>query len=421
MQTTLLGIVRSETERRNAPAVLALQAAEAQEQAGSRQLLKWYRAVRHGLGEPLRLASMIRAIISLHNGEIILWSRGHKSDEVAQALQKAGLSAERITYLEPVRRKALRQGRFTFILQATYWLLLRSGMYLQLTARTRPFLDSIVTYIALKSSLERIDARYWVVIGDLSPSLIALCGAAREAGHATIGWQTDYLDFKHFPVRPDFAAVLNETGVRLARRGGSAAGSTNTYWREAPAICPLRLDLDDGGIGVLLNAFADEATIERLARLQQRLQKVMEVRLHPRSCLDIQSMPAGLEAAPRSETLDQFVNRNSLVICGNTSAQLKALCLGTPVVQLAGLDHLDFDHHGYIARGLAIGFERDEELSMERVAQFYQKEFRASALRRLVGPEPEDRKPPLTAMVKRLNETYSRPMGAGFAEQGSLS
>lgn len=400
MHTTLLGIIQSETERRNAPAVLALKTARAS--ARSSSVFKLYRAMRHEIGEPLRLASVTMALASLEGRQIVLWDRGHKSDEVAATLAEAGIPSDRLSYLEPDRRKAMRTAPFPFLLQAFRWFLLRSGMRLRLTGRMRPFLDTISTYIALKSALEKIEKRYWVIIGDLSPQLIALCGAAREAGHATIGWQTDFLDFKHFPVRPDLAAVLNETGIRLARRSGSAVADMDTYWREAPEIRPMDFDIEDPRIGVLLNAFADEAILRRLASLQQRLRQPMEVRLHPRSRLDAKEMPNGLEAAPRSEALETFVDRNSLLICGNTSAQLKALCRGTPVVQLAGLDDLAFDHHGYISRGLVIGFKRDDQFSLKRVEEFYELEFRGAALRHLLGPGPEDRTPPLTAMVNRL-------------------
>lgn len=403
MQTTLLGIIRSETERRSAPAVLALKAAR--KRKDSSRFLRWYRAIRHELGEPLRLASMTAAVTALEGGQVVLWGRGHKSTEVAETLESSGMPANRIAFLDPDRWKALRRSPSGFLSHALYWIFMRFGMRLKLTSSTRPFIDNIATYIALKSSLQRTKKRYWIVIGDLSPQLIALCGAAREAKHTTIGWQIDFLDFKHFPVRPDFATVLNEAGVKLARRSVPTTKHAETYWRAAPAIKPLRLSFENVQIGVLLNAFADSATIQRLGRLQQRLQGSIEVRLHPRSKLNVDSFPEGLQDAPRSESLEGFVDRKNLLICGNTSAQLKALCLGTPVAQLSGLDDLPFDHHGYISRGLIIGFKLDEHFSLQEIHRFYTARYRPQALRQLLGPKSQKRQPTLTDLVKRLNDS----------------
>ena len=331
------------------------------------------------------MAAMHVAMMSLETGPIVLFQSGHKYGEVEKDLIAAGIDANQVTYLDPDYRRAWRQQPATFAAHMVRMLLLRQWLRLRLSAHALDYLDIICQYAGFKHSLNRVAERSWVIIGDLSPHLIALCGATRETGHRSIGWQMDYLDFKHFPVRTDIAAVLNETGVRLSRRD-PATSESDVYWRPVPEIRPMRLDFENGTVGVLLNAFADEEVLERLSRLKARINRPMEVRLHPRSRLHHSPPPEGMALAPRDESLEAFTDRMSLLVCGNTSAQLKALCRGTPVVQVAGLDHLKWDHHGYLTLGLVIGFKSDDSICLDAIKNFYKKEDQSATLRKLIGP-----------------------------------
>jgi hypothetical protein len=207
-----------------------------------------------------------------------------------------------------------------------------------------------------------------------------------------MSWQCDYLDFKRFPVRPEVSAVLNPKGIELARH---KPNSPAVLWREASEPEPVVVDPNPEFVGVLLNAFAGQKELETLRDVHVTLGIPMEIRLHPRSKLTACKLLEGLSMAPTNESLQDFSERMPLIICSNTSAQLKVLCKGTPVVQVPGLDSLPFDHHGYVARGIILGVREIADLDLANVKEFYESGNHLVGLRELLGPPKHLRHPTL--------------------------
>ena len=320
----------------------------------------------------------------------MLFNNGHKYREVESELVDAGVREDAIGVLAPNYREIMRETPFRL-----YWILLkvlalRVGLRVHASRRVRSHVHAISFYILMKQELALIKRRCWVILGDLSPHLIALAAAARATDHACMSWQCDYLDFKYFPGRSDVAAVLNGRGIELA---GHERDSSCVVWRAAPEPESVVVDEKPDSLGVLLNAFAGAEALGLLGVIQGRLGMPIEIRLHPRSKLSEDLLSHGLSFAPSGESLEQFARRMPLVICSNTSSQLKVLCHGTPVVQIPGLDNLRFDHHGYVERGIVLGIRDVEALDLDAVGEFYQSSGYLAALRKLLGPAASQRHP----------------------------
>jgi len=325
---------------------------------------------------------------------IVLPSRGHKYNEVRDELSVAGASSFDSSgeggKWNPGRLRAMVEVIRAF---PVLWQCIRSS-------RLRPFAEVLTLTVAFTQLLRRRAAsENWVIIGDLSPYLIALAAACRNAGHKVIYWQYSYLDFKHLPVQGDVAIVLNEAGRDLANAGPD----TPCYWRPRAAIEEIRLaNLSSGSVGAMLNVHADHRALRRLSQFSEELGQRIEVRLHPNSRLVNEAWPDNLAPADPDESLEGFARRHSLLLCGNTQAQAKAVADGSAVVHAEGLDPLPFDHHGYVRDGILPGLEKGSDLDRAAIGEFFRRGDYRAALASHMGPSPTMRYPGLEQFIKDL-------------------
>ena len=143
-----------------------------------------------------------------------------------------------------------------------------------------------------------------------------------------------------------------------------------------------------------------------LSRLQANIGLPVLVRMHPNTRPDSFQWPVALKVAALTQSMEEFSRSISVAVCGNMQAQAKKLALDTPVVQMEGLDPLEFDHHGYVAAGIVFGLAKPEDWSFGEIRRFYAATDYRDSLQRLMGPAPEDRKPGLPELLSMsLRET----------------
>lgn len=389
-------IIRSEAKRAATPAVLAIARDSERRQPKSDRT-----DLRKLVGIAWRCYRHVCQIRRISPGDVVLPQDGHKYREVHEELTAAAQHC--VDYAEVVTAWESRARRFDPI---AFVIVLRSFPALwrsHKSSRLRPF-GSVLCYAkAFSMVLQRRSPQHWVIIGDLSPHLIALAGACAAAGHRLVYWQYSYLDFKHMPARSDVAIILNDSGRYLATPSGAKEELSVYYWRPRPAIEKTRLNaLDAGTVGSMLNVHADVRALRQLQAFSAALNRRIEVRLHPNSRLNLAEWPDELMLASKDETLEEFARRHALLLCGNTQAQAKALADGTPVVHCKGLDPLPFDHHGYVRDGILPGCADPSELDQPGIREFYSAGSWMRALELHMGPEPDRRVPGLDAFLRDL-------------------
>jgi hypothetical protein len=396
---TYLNLIRSEAQRATAPAVLAVaQDRGVKKQTGSLRLL---------IGIALRCYKSAARIRAASGGELVLPGGGHKHEEVRSELSAA-------SYRSPLCLASLSNhapfdiGALRIVLRGVPLMWRLHG-----SRRLRPYCEILTQACVLSDVLAREPARrYWLIIGDLSPYLIALAGACSLAGHRLIYWQYSYLDFKHMPAPADIAVILNDTGLGLAVPKGHMLPQ-KVFWRPRGAIEPLRLDaLETGSVGAVLNVHADVRALHQLDACSKVLGRTIEVRTHPNSRLGAEEWPGTLTKAPEGEPLEAFGQRHALVLGGNTQALVKLRVGGTPVVHCGGLDPLRFDHHGYVRSGILPGWRDPREADFVVLRLFYEADDHLCALSEHIGPDPENRRPTLVDLLLVLNDRDAFPLRA---------
>jgi hypothetical protein len=290
---------------------------------------------------------------------------GHKYQEAAGALRDVGFERKKSRTAAHVPQPGWFPWLFGSVLPSVPVFLRCAG-----SSRLRNYSELIFLFRILERQLGRSEIKSaWLIVGDLTMPLIALSAAIKKSKHLAVYWQYSLLDFKKMPVESDYAVVLNEKGPVLAR----LSDPERIFWRDETEIKPLKLQgVTSGPIGAFLNVHANDDSITLLVEIAERLGQTIHVRLHPNSRLAMDGWPSVLRHAPSSEPLERFSERISLAICGNTQAQIKTLASGTPVVQFAGLDILEFDHHEYVKKGIVLGFENAKNFSIDDVRNFYE-------------------------------------------------
>lgn len=398
MNTNILSVVKSEVERRHAPAVLAVK------QYRERQAGKNYRqlySIREKLAVYKNTYNALCQLMRVKSKNLNLPGRGHKYDEVLRELLKVGIEIDEIAFQNCTEKNKLLDRinaiYITFITILKLRKIYKSEYSLQ-------YSDVIVRYVALTDYLIRKSKVSWIIIGDLSVSLIALSGAIKKSGHRLIYWQYSFLDFKHLPSSADIAVLLNHTGLELARLKKKDYG-LNTFWRDIGDIKVLNLeDIKKGPVGVLLNVQTHENVLDLVIELKQKLGLKVEIRVHPNSNIKWNYFPPGIILADSKESLDDFAKRISLGVCGNTQAQAKLLMYGTPVIQLAGLDMLPFDFHDYVKKDIVYGIRLIEEFSFEKLSNFYESKKHKLGLQSLIGPTGIQRNPMLSRELLKFKK-----------------
>lgn len=388
MKSIYLSLYKSEKQRVAAPAV---QRSRAHKKKRDEDSFPLRRILKFGLGPFLMALRAIRTaslIDSRYKQGLSLPFDGHKYQEVVATLESVAFEVWSIDSDLTVSKTGKIPWFFSAVLPSMPILsrCLRSS-------KLRAYSEVVFLYEILRRQFAESELRTaWVIVGDLTMPLIALSAAAKHSGHMVVYWQYSLLDFKRMPVESDYAVILNERGPELGR----VTDPERIFWHAQSDIKPLKLHgVSQGPIGAFLNVHANQDSIALLARIADHLDQPIHVRLHPNSQLTAGEWPEQLKHAPSSEPLEEFSERISLAICGNTQAQIKTLTNGTPVVQFGGLDILEFDHHEYIQKGIIPGFERLQEFSFESLNEFYQDPNSRIALKKFLEVPSERAYKPL--------------------------
>ena len=388
MDASLLRVIRAEQQRRRAPAVIALSRAAGCLDSGPVELDgRALRRFRNHVGEVFRGGKLAISFACLKDRPLILPGEGHKLAELSEELHEAGLSRSQIGSLRqiPVFGNGVR-GFLIFLKSFVAGAILRLALAQRPKRRSQPYFNVIYQYSLLRRQLRAIvSKRYWCVIGDLSPFLIALGGAVKAEGHKLLTWQYGYQDFKRFPAMPDIAIVLNSGGLDLAGIKHSISGIP-VFKRKTIDPKPVSWPVDRrDAVGIVLNAFSRSSLPKTIKRIQAHLGCRVLVRPHPRDGTAGRLLRLdGVEIAS-GESLHEFCGRVDWMICGNTTATLKLRGEGFPVCQFFGFDYFFDDHFAYNATGVVPGFYDVCELSEATLKAFYEDSANSENLDQLLG------------------------------------
>jgi hypothetical protein len=396
VNTRLLSIIQSEQERRNAPAVLAMNKQTGGESVYDKTGFGKLWIVLRGVRNAFHVLSYYD---SLKEKQVIFPRNGHKYDEVEDELLDAGIDSGQISRFgdQPPSFRSRISALFTVLRSFT------TGYSLYKSGHTFKYFEILLLYTALcKWLLKREQASAWIIIGDLSPTLIGLAAACKHSGQHVVYWQYSLLDFKHLPVEADFAVILNNTGIQLSK----IRSDKPYYWRDIGNFTAVETEnIHRGPVGLLLNVHAHEGAWKTIIEFQKAIDLPCVVRFHPNSKLAVPELPQAITISDRSEPLELFAEKISLAVCGNTQAQAKLIMLGVPVVQLYGLDLLYFDFHGYIEKNIVPGIRKPDHFDMDPIISFYHSEKYKTGMYNLIGPTGESRKPGLEAFVDSLKNS----------------
>ena len=403
LDSALLGVVRSERERRSAPAVVALSRTRnpirrAEKRGGAVDRL------RNHIGAIHRAAKLSLGFQNLADGLFILPGSGHKIDEVRAELVHAGISETKMSQFSTLggeSRGLLSLVRYVgaFIFAGAVRLTLAA----RLSPASRSYLDVIFGFSWLRRLLRKSQTTgFWVIIGDLSPFLICLSASLREENGRFVSWQYGYQDFKRFPARPDLAVVLNQKGMDLARVGRPSP-DIPVFQRQTIDPVAIRFPVERHGVvGVVLNAFSMPDVLNELVQIQKHLRCRIIVRPHPRDTnMSGKQLPDEIDIC-KADTLEEFCSRVDWVICGNTTSALKIVGNGFPVCQYFGFDLFFDDHFEYGKMGLMPTFKTVDSLSEEAVMRFFAKVSALQSLRKIFGRTDMSSVLPLTELRSYL-------------------
>lgn len=231
----------------------------------------------------------------------------------------------------------------------------------------------------------------WTLVNsDVGPVQALLAVGAARAGNMSVWWQDDY----HHTTVPSLGFTH---GVALNEAGGIAFAKQFphglVYGRRDPGkhLVVRSVSDDVDVIGVVVNNLF-RGTAEEFGRIRDGMACFgaveVHLRLHPNSRLSFEEGSVGewLVTAPRTESMEAFAERMTLVLAGNTAAQLRLLTLGTPVVHVAGLDRLGYDVYGYVARSIVFGEPRLQPSPVKRVNAFYGAPDHRTRLAGIISP-----------------------------------
>lgn len=387
--TPLLSAIRSEKQRRKAPAVRALRHANQDRLFEEAHPAVW-RQVRNHLGEVHRAAKIWLAFVYLSNGSFILPASGHKMDEVRSELLHAGIAAESISNLRHESNAILGFSSAVQYLMAFFAAVLtRVVIIFRVRNPTKEYLNLIYGFAWQRKCIQSCSASgHWIIIGDLSPFLISLAAALRSENQRVGSWQYGYQDFKRFPIRPDLAFVLNRRGLELARVDDQLA-RIPVFQRKTNRPVPVRFpDKRKGAVGIILNAFSKPDVFKTIVQIQKHLGREVAVRPHPRDAEFGSRIASSDIEICRDGSLHQFCEKVDWVICGNSTAALKILGCGFPVCQFFGFDLFFDDHFQYQKMGLMPIFTTVSQITEKRIQEFYTEHVPSVLLDELFGQRP---------------------------------
>lgn len=408
MNTILLNVIRSEAERRRAPAVQAMLRFSEQAKPIELRSVSRIRRLRNHFGEAVRTARQCAAVRLISSADIILPDTGHKLEEAREELLAAGVKPEQVQMLGERRRRFFKIKLNISTLLLMFPIILQRCLIYSRIRKNNPYsaqyFNVICAYSAYKQSLLKVSQKHWwLIIGDLSPFLIALAGAAKMAGQKIISWQYGYQDFKHYPVKPNVAIVLNQEGISLTKIKDT--GSTPIFQRKTISISPLELKNQPiETVGVVLNAFSRKNVVDTIKSIQAHIGCSVKLRPHPRDAsVSMEKLGKNNQIFLANEgPLEDFCQSVDWVICGNTTSALKIRAMGYPVCQFFGFDNFFDDHFEYEKLELLPSFKKINDIEFEAVKEFYQRRQGEDLLKKMLGKNIERKAQPLSDLPEYL-------------------
>lgn len=392
-----------------APAVQAMLRYSEQGKPMELRSVSSLRRLRNHFGEVSRAARHCAAIRCLGSASIVLPGVGHKLQEAREELLAAGVPAGSLQTLgaSPERFSRIKLGILALLLIVPLalqrWLLWPRVS--RQAAYSRQYFNIICLYAAYKRCLSgKGKKHWWLIIGDLSPFLIALSAACRVAGERVISWQYGYQDFKHYPVIPHVAIVLNRKGLELARV--KDVGSFPLFQRKTLSVKSVSFKSRPmGAIGVVLNAYSRADVLETIRAIKKQLGCDIKLRPHPRDTSISEDKLSCLKgvALAQEATLEDFCEGVDWVVCGNSTSALKIRAMGYPVCQYFGLDKFFDDHFEYSKLGVLPAFSAVDDIVFDKVVTFYASDQAVRSLESLLGRDINSSVKPLSHFSKHLD------------------
>lgn len=225
-----------------------------------------------------------------------------------------------------------------------------------------------------------------LMASDLSPARLAIAAVARERGVRLVYGQLNPESLPIASVRPYLAIVQNRRSGDLVRERCEHL----LYRKVGESGVKIRLIAErPETVGFLLNNFFDlTKTKGEILKIRSITGGTVLIRYHPGTTEFLQFDNEDIVRSTH-ESLDAFAGECEVVFSGNTSAQIAVLGVGTPVIQVSGLDRHGFDHHGYVKTGVVFGVRKIEAATIYQANEFYASTSFTEAVRDLFEVEEE--------------------------------
>jgi hypothetical protein len=211
-------------------------------------------------------------------------------------------------------------------------------------------------------ALRQTSPAFLLCVSDLSASRMALAAAANRAGIPVVYVQQGH-EIKPPMFAIDAAMVLNDRGFEAVRMTLKPNGFISFYELDegGPSPRPAVVRIDPVGephvVGICLNNFvAVESLPTVIAMLERRFASAhIHVRPHPNQRGELPLAGTRATIASAQEPLEAFCRACDLLVCANTTAAIRALTYGRPVLHVTGLDRFPYDSVGHVAAGAVFG------------------------------------------------------------------
>jgi len=211
-------------------------------------------------------------------------------------------------------------------------------------------------------------------VDDFVPSRIGLCYIANIMRIPIIYGQIDMQKYSIPPVKVNVALVNSKEAIEYFNEEGTMVYQMNRF--DYKKINVRKVPSNPNVVGLLLNNFY---IIERLKGTITRIQKkhpnsTIYIRYHPNTkAQDKPFFSSNKIIEAKKETLESYSSKCDYIIASNTSAQMKVLIKGCPVIHISGIDRNGFDLYGYVKKKMIFGckIENLKLMNIRSINEFY--------------------------------------------------
>ncbi|ODV49679.1 hypothetical protein SAMN06295989_10721 [Methanohalophilus euhalobius] len=210
-------------------------------------------------------------------------------------------------------------------------------------------------------------------VDDFVPSRIGLCYVANFMKVPIIYGQIDMYNFSVPPTKVDIALVNSKEAIEYFNDG-----LTIVHQKEKIdyKINIRKIPSNPKIIGLVPNNFyVKEKLISAIALIiQKHPNSTLYIKYHPNTkTKDKPLFSSNKIVEAKEETLESYSNKCDYIIASNTTAQMKVLLKGCPVIHISGIDRNKFDLNGYVKKKVIFGCKIEElkAIDIESVNEFY--------------------------------------------------